>query len=155
MRNQTKHHYHHLAMTSFLGLQVFNLSVFQVSASVPDMLSKRGRASNTGDIPKGKRLRRNLGDLILENVINGERAQTLFAEARSSGSFHIENLARIRREKHVHRNFLTKLLKRCQWLRPCFASIHVWDPKVEREVEADLPLLPPHEFQHAIGSALL
>ena len=112
------------------------------------------------EVPAAKRLRHNLADFILANSVSGARAAALFQDAEAAGSIGVSDLASAGEEKHAHRNFSRKLLKKSKWPRVYHASVRVWNRRTNKECHASIPMLLPHEIvhvfrQHAVSKANL
>ena len=115
------------------------------------MFHKRDKAYREG-IPPSKRLRSNLGDLLLSNKISGQRAQEIFSDAALAGASHVADLAkgsdnpsveRLERNPNAARSLARRLLKNCPWPTPYWAQIPVWDVQDQKASICKLPLLLP------------
>ena len=119
------------------------------------MFSKNARPYNPDDLPPGKRLRRNIEDLMSSNSISGSRAQELFNDAHAAGDRNCRRLVG-RMGANVARDLRRRLLKNSMWPALYEAPIRCWDTKTNQEHLQNMWFLLPHEVlavMHRIGDA--
>jgi len=110
------------------------------------MFSKR-QGPDRDDPDPAKRLKANLDDLFLSNIISGERTGTFYSDGSAAGLQPFHKMAKISKDKkNAHRNILRALTRYSKW--PCFyaAPVRVWCPKKEEIITVKLPMLLPHEL---------
>ena len=104
--------------------------------------------------PPSRRLRHNIADLMLGSDISAARAREVFEDAEKAGAMHVSDMARVgcsgKFRGNMHRDILTKMLKKSDWPQPYRASVHVFDRKTQLVVSKDIPILLPHELVHAL-----
>jgi len=120
------------------------------------MLSKAARPYDPEELPPEKRLRRNLQDLLANNVISGSRAQELFNDAAAAGDRNCRPLTRHGPlSHHAARDVRRRLLKHTMWPSLYEANIRCWNTKRQEEDVRKMWFLLPHEVlavMHRIGS---
>ena len=91
-------------------------------------------------------MRFNIADLLVSNTVSAQRAGGLFTDADEAGAAHVADLAHLEEDdEHVHSKLVRRLLLHSQWPTLYFATTRVWDRKQDREVDAEIPMLLPHE----------
>lgn len=98
-----------------------------------------------------RRFRHNMVDLFLSTGISGERAESLFRDARAASTKHVSDLVGAGIEKvhkgNAHRDLLRKLKKTAVgWPPLYYANIRTFDTKCQKEVTSKLPFYLPHEL---------
>ena len=83
-------------------------------------------------LPKNKRFRANLSDLFLSGDVAGQRAHSLFADAKAAGTQHVTDLAgNDKPDGNSARDLLRRLRKRSHWPPLYWADVPVWlDKKI-------------------------
>ncbi len=116
------------------------------------MLSKRTLGFELRDVQPRHRFRRIVADLLSPNASSGERAATLFNDARVAVVSNVRDLANVgaTRGRHRHRNRLSILLKKSKWPQPDEAQARVWNARLDREELTWVPVLLPNELPKAI-----
>jgi hypothetical protein len=122
------------------------------------MWAKRSREYETRQDPPEKRLRNNIAELFLDNAISADRAASLFADAQLAHADYVADLApkkgwykRKKRFPNAHRDLCRRLLKRNPWPPVYYASITVFDQKLQRDAVVQCPFLLPHEIVWAFA----
>ena len=111
------------------------------------MLSKNAKGYSEEELPSDKRFRANLADAFLSGQLTGQRACSLFRDAKASGSRHIDDLGHLPKHQQNHNSSLKrKLLKGTEWPRLYWAPIRIWCKKKQSIVTEELPFILPHEF---------
>lgn len=112
------------------------------------MYSKRDLPGDLNEVSANKRFRNNLADLFLNNDVSGNRALSLYKDARLANTENVRDLSDIRTDGNTHRNLLKKLLKKNkkQWPAIYYAKIRVFDIQKQREVRKDIGFFLIHEL---------
>ena len=113
------------------------------------MLSKAKRPYTPSDLPPDKRLRANVTDLFVTNVVSGLRTQEVLNDiAGVAGSF-----AKDKRPlgTNAARNLRRSVLKRTLWPSLYWARIRVWNCKKGIEDYKSCAFLLPHELLHTLN----
>ena len=103
---------------------------------------------NVGGAPK-KRLREDLLDLCLSNVITGQRAQRLFESGEASGASGLKDLAKYRGPK-AKRDIMRRAMKHNDWPKMYMANLPTLCPQTKEEIVTQVPILLIHELLDAI-----
>ncbi len=111
------------------------------------MLSKNARGYSEKELPEAKRFRANLSDAYLSGQLTGQRAASLFKDAKASGSRGIDDLGHTcKHDQNQNRSLKRKMLKATEWPRLYWAPIRLWSDKKQDIVTQQLPFLLPHEI---------
>ena len=98
-----------------MELQSFRAVLSQalfLEGNIKVMLSKRSLGCDLEEMATAKRFRCNVADLFLSNEVSGVTAASTFGDTGDAGAEGVADLRRLGSKKHVHRNLLTKLLKK-------------------------------------------
>ena len=94
---------------------------------------------NVGGAPK-KRLREDLLDLCLSNVITGQRAQRLFESGEASGASGLKDLAKYQGPK-AKRDIVRRAMKHNDWPKMYMANLPTLCPQTKEEIVTQVPML--------------
>lgn len=93
------------------------------------MLPKKEIDSKRKAVPKQKRLRHNVADLLLGNHVSALRASTLFQDAEDASAAHVSDLAAVgsksKSGKNLSRDLRRKLLRDSLWPKPYMAALPI------------------------------
>ena len=95
------------------------------------MFSKRGRGYDDDDVPEEKRFRRNMADCFLTGGLSGQRAQSLFNDAKAAGTSDVADLQGSSKTPNASRNLIRRLSRRTKWPKEYVSYIRVKNPKTE------------------------
>ncbi len=120
------------------------------------MLSKRGLGYDPGQLSPSKRLRANIEDAFLSNVISAQRARELFEDAEAAGIAGFRAAANAGKKgaaaSKIHRDILRRLLRGSKWPDLYYANIRVWSAAKQQMEIQKVPMLLPHELLRLIAA---
>ena len=122
------------------------------------MLSKRARPYDPGGMPAPTRLRKNIQDIVGENVLPVNRARELLRDIAGSGvpGFHDLTGGTRSRKNRLHQNaarLRNKFGKFSKWPREYKARIRVLNKKTGAEERRWCSFFLPHEVLDALAKA--
>lgn len=114
------------------------------------MHSKNKFLQSREDQSPNKRLKANISDLLLDGLVSGKRAASLFTDAVDAQAEGLEQFSGVNLEQNALRDLQRRMLKKNPWPPLCRAKVHLKHLPTDTTFVDELEFLLPHEICHQL-----